>query len=218
MSSVALVSTPGTNAQIEEPPPAWAYPVNPPDFKLPPDDGTLRRVPGSTAAFTLTQLRDRFFAPDWHPGDHPPRPQVVARGRKPEVFACGFCHRADGPGGPENANLMGLPANYIKQQIADFRSGARRSAVMDRLPMSLKTKLANAVTDEEAAAAAAYFAAVKPRSIIRVVETKMVPKTVIAAWFLVVDKAGGTEPIGDRIIEIADDLERFVSRDARVTF
>ena len=126
MSSVALVSTPGTNAQIEEPPPAWAYPVNPPDFKLPPDDGTLRRVPGSTAAFTLTQLRDRFFAPDWHPGDHPPMPEVVARGRRPEVFACGFCHRADGPGGPENSNLAGLPAPYISQQMREFKSGADR--------------------------------------------------------------------------------------------
>jgi hypothetical protein len=46
-----------TPAQSEEGPPAWAYPVNPPDFKPPPDDGALRRVPGSTAAFTLTQLR-----------------------------------------------------------------------------------------------------------------------------------------------------------------
>jgi cytochrome c553 len=54
--------------------------------------------------------------------------------------------------------------------------------------------------------------------VIRVVEQKVVPKTVVSAWFLVPDKAGGTEPIGDRIIEIADDVERFVSRDARVTF
>src|SRR5436305_7704143 len=83
-------------------PPAWAYPVNPPDFKLSPDDGTLRRVPDSSAAFTLTQLRDLFFAPDWHPGDHPPMPEIVSRGRKPDVRACGVCHRADGPGGPEN--------------------------------------------------------------------------------------------------------------------
>ena len=208
----------GVSALGQDKPPGWAYPVNPPDFKAPPDDGTPRRVPDSNLTLTLTQVRDLFLSPDWHPGDHPAQPEVVARGRKPDVFACGFCHRADGPGGPENANLMGLPANYIKQQIVDFRSGARKSSVMDRLPMSLKTKLANAVTDEETAAAAAYFAAAKPRSIIRVRETQMVPKTVVAAWYLVVDKAGGTEPIGDRIIEIADDPERFVSRDARVTF
>jgi cytochrome c553 len=171
-----------------------------------------------TLTLTLTQVRDLFYSPDWHPGDHPAQPEVVARGRKPDMYACGFCHRADGAGGLENANLMGLPAGYIRQQIADFKSGARKSFVMDRLPMSLKTKLAGAVTDDEVAAAAAYFAAVKPRSVIRVHETSTVPRTVVAAWFLVVDKAGGSEPIGDRVIEIADDLDRFVSRDARVTF
>jgi cytochrome c553 len=49
----------------------------------------------------------------------------VAQGRKPAVFACGVCHRADGPGGPENANIAGLPAGYIVQQMADYKSGAR---------------------------------------------------------------------------------------------
>ena len=84
-------------------------------------------VPGSKAGYTLTQLRDRFLAPDWHPADYPAMPEIVARGRKPDVFACGFCHRADGPGGPENANLTGLPRAYIVRQMADFKSGARNS-------------------------------------------------------------------------------------------
>src|SRR5207248_1560376 len=48
-------------------PPEWAYPVNPPGFKPHADDGTLRHVPGSTASYTLTQLRDRFLSPVWHP-------------------------------------------------------------------------------------------------------------------------------------------------------
>jgi len=101
--TLALASAPtaGTPAQSEEGPPAWAYPVNAPDFKPTPDDGKLRRVPGSTATYTLTQLRDRFIAPDWHPGDYPPMPEVVSHGRKLDVFACGFCHRADGPGVPK---------------------------------------------------------------------------------------------------------------------
>jgi hypothetical protein len=37
----------------QEQPPAWAYPVNPPDFKAPADDGTLRTVPDSTLSLTL---------------------------------------------------------------------------------------------------------------------------------------------------------------------
>jgi cytochrome c553 len=216
--SIASMLLTGASAFGQEKAPAWAYPVNPPDFRAPPDDGTPRRVPDSNLTLTLTQVRDLFFSPDWHPTDHPAQPDVVSRGRKPDLYACGFCHRADGPGGPENANLMGLPANYIKQQLADFKSGARKSAVMDRLPMTLKAKLAGAATDEEIAVAAAYFAAVKPRSVIRVTETETVPKTSVAAWYLVVDKAGGTEPIGERIIELADDPDRFISRDARVTF
>src|SRR5262245_42593989 len=118
----------GGSALGQDKPPAWAYPVNPPDFKAPPDDGTLRTVPDSTLTLTLTQVRDLFYSPDWHPGDHPAQPEAVARGRKPDMYARGFCHRADGAGGPENANLMGLPAGYIRQQIADFKSGARKSS------------------------------------------------------------------------------------------
>ena len=121
--------------------PAWAYPVNPPDFKPTPDDGSIRRVPGSTAGFTLTQLRDLFRAPDWHPKDHLRMPAIVAEGRKPNVFACGFCHRADGPGGPENAGIAGLPYEYIVQQLADYKSGARASALPDRAPQKLMIAL-----------------------------------------------------------------------------
>jgi cytochrome c553 len=192
--------------------------VDPPGFKPPPDDGTLRRVPDSDAAFTLTQLRDLFFAPDWHPGDHPPLPSVVSRGRKPDVFACGMCHRADGPGGPENSSLAGLPKAYIIEQMADFKSGARKSSVPERLPPQLMASLSRAATDAEVESAAAYFSALRPRAIIRVVETDTVPKTRVAGWHLAAVEGGGTEPIGRRIIEVPEDLERFVSRDARSRF
>jgi len=217
MLASAVVLAPGTPARSEEGPPAWAYPVNPPDFKLPPDDGTLRRVPGSDAAFTLTQLRDRFFAPDWHPGDHAPMPEIVSRGRKPDVFACGFCHRADGPGGPENSNLAGLPAVYIVQQMRDFKSGARQTSVPQR-NVDLMISLSRAASDAEVEAAAAYFSARKPKAIIRVVETDTVPKTYVTGWHLAAMKTGEKEPIGPRIIEVPEDLEQFVSRDARSRF
>ena len=162
---VALCAAPlATRAQADDAPPAWAYAVNPPDFKVQPDDGTLRHVPDSTVAFTVTQARDLFFALDWHPSDHPPLPDIVARGRKPEVMACGVCHRADGPGGPENVGITGLPAQYIVQQMADFKSGARTTSVPQRIPPQLMIKTAKGITDAEVEQAAAYFSGLKSAS------------------------------------------------------
>ena len=216
MAAVALASASSVRGQ--EAPPAWAYVANPPDFRPPPDDGRLRHVPNSTVALTLTQVRDLFSAPDWHPGDHPPMPEVVTRGRKPGVFACGFCHRADGPGGPENSSLQGLPAPYIAQQMADFRSGARATSVPERDPPKFMIALSRDVTDAEVEAAAAYFSAIVPRRNISVVETARVPRTSVAGWHLAAAKSSDREPIGQRIVEVPEDLERFESRDARARF
>ena len=204
-------------APAAEGPPAWAYPVNPPDLKPRTEDGVLRRVPESSATYSVTQLRDRFVSPVWHPADHPPLPQVVAEGRKPNVFACGFCHRADGPGGPENASLAGLPAAYIVQQMADYKSGARKTSVPKR-NIELMMSLAKEATEAEVHAAASYFSSLKPRSNIKVVETDTVPKTSVAGWFLAPTTKGEKEPIGQRIIEVPEDVERFENRDTRARF
>jgi cytochrome c553 len=213
-----LVPFIATHAHAEGGPPAWAYPVNPPDFKLAPDDGKLRHVPDSTAALSVGQTRDRFLAPDWHPADHPALPDVVAHGRKPDVWACGFCHRADGPGGPENADLAGLPAAYIVQQMADFKSGLRKSSVPKRAPPTLMVSVAKAANRDDVEAAAAYFSALKPRAKIKVVETDAAPKTYVAGWFLADAKSGEKESIGNRIIEVPEDIAQFENRDARSRF
>jgi cytochrome c553 len=204
-------------AHAEERAPEWAYPLNL-DFKLVPDDGNARHVPDSALALSVPQTRDRFFAPDWHPDDHVAMPEIVALGRKPDVFACGFCHRADGPGGPENASLAGLPAAYIVQQMADMKNGSRKTAVPERGPPQLMIKVAKAASDDEVQASAAYFAALKPRSTIAVVETDMVPKTFVAGSFLADAKSGEKEPIGSRIIEVPEDFVQFENRDARSRF
>ena len=214
---VGLALWVAANLCAAQSPPEWAYPVNPPGFKPRPDDGMPRQVPGSNASYTLAQLRDRFISPVWHPEEHPPQPEIVARGRKPDVYACGFCHRADGPGGPENANLMGLPAKYIAQQMADYKSGARRTAVPGR-NIDLMIALAKAATDAEVQAAAAYFSAIKPRAVIRVVETDSVPRTYITGWHFVLLGNGEQEALGSRIIEVPEVYERFESRDTHARF
>ena len=205
-------------AYTADEPPAWAYPITPPDFKLPPDDGRLHHVPDSSAAFTASQIRDRFFTKDWHPSDHPPMPEIVAYGRKPNILACGHCHRADGSGGPENASLAGLPADYFVQQMADFRSGARKSSVPERLPVTLMLSVARAISDDEVAKAAAYFSSLKPNKHIKVIEADTVPKTYIAWLIFAVSKDGGQEPIDQRIVEVPDDLDQFELYDDRARF
>jgi cytochrome c553 len=213
----ALGFTAASAICVAQVPPDWAYPVNPPGFKLAPDDGTLRRVPGSSATFTLTQTRDRFLSPDWHPEDHPPQPEVVARGRKPDVWACGFCHRADGPGGPENANLAGLSAAYIVQQMADYKSGARKTSVAGR-NVDFMIAIAKAATDAEVQAAAAYFSSLKQRLVIRVLETDSVPRVYVTGWHLAAINKGEQDALGQRIIEMPEAFEHFEVRDARTTF
>jgi cytochrome c553 len=216
LSQAALFSAAMPAFGAEEAP-AWAYPVNPPDLKPRAEDGVTRHVPGSGAAYSVTQLRDRFIAPVWHPADHPSLPEIVARGRKPNVFACGFCHREDGPGGPENSSLAGLPEAYIVQQMADFKSGARKTSVPKR-NVDLMISLSQDITRAEVQAAASYFSALKPRANIKVVETDTVPKTYVAGWFLAVAKPEEKEPIGQRIIEVPEDLEQFENRDPRARF
>ena len=116
-SGVAGAQTPNAGsaptASKPDPVPAWAYPWDP-DFKTPPADDAPHRLPGSAASFKWAQARDLFFSPDWHPEDHPPLPTVVATGRKPDVRACGSCHRSEGTGGPENAGLAWGAARIIE--------------------------------------------------------------------------------------------------------
>jgi cytochrome c553 len=209
-----LASLTATAASADEAPPPWAFVVNPPGSQPAPDDGTLRRVPGSSVAFTLTQIRDLFSVPDWRPDDHPAMPEIVRHGAKPAVFACGYCHLPNGLGRPENSSLAGLPAEYIVQQVTDFRNGTRKSSELQSLPVNLMIAVSKAVSDADLRIAAQYFSALRQKPWIRVVEANTVPKTHAAGWMLVASEAGATEPIGQRIIEMPEDLERTELRDA----
>ena len=79
------------------------------------------------------------------------------------------------------------------------------------------TTVAKGLTPAEIDESAAYFAALKPQTYIKVVETSVVPRTV-AGWMLVKSPEGGTEAIGNRIIELAEDVARFENRDSRARF
>jgi cytochrome c553 len=195
-----------------EAPPYWAYAVEPAtdvsDAQAKTVEETPLHVPGSAAAFTLTQIHDYFHAPDWHPAGHPAMPNVVAHGRKPDVIACGYCHLPNGQGRPENSSLAGLPASYIVQQMADFKSGVRKSSEPRQLPTATMIARETKANEAEIQAAAEYFSGLKPKPWIRVVETKSVPQTHVAGWMLVASDTGEMEPIGRRIIETPENLEQ----------
>jgi cytochrome c553 len=210
---VAWSQSAETKAQPRrEPLPYWAFAVDPATdtshAQAEPVDNTPRHVPGSIAAFTLKQTQDFFNAPDWHPDHHPAMPKIVAHGRKPDVFACSYCHLPNGQGRPENSSLAGLPVVYIVQQMADFRSGLRKSSETRPNPVAAMIAIGAKATEKETEAAAEYFSGLKPKPWIRVVETMTVPKTHFSGLMLVPSEPGGMESIGQRIIETAENVEQ----------
>ena len=214
--AVAIVAPPlQAQEQAKEAAPhplAWAYAV--PDAPPPPptpDDGKPLHVPGSSQAYTLTQIRDTANPVDWFPNDHPPMPTIVAHRRSPSpnpwIGSCGLCHYPNGKGRSENAQVAGLPAGYILQQLADFKAGARKSADPGKRNTSVMAGNAAGITDEEAKEAAEYFASIKFTPWVKVVESETAPKTRNINGLLLPLEGGQTEPLGKRIVEAAADPE-----------
>src|SRR5437762_2082573 len=79
-------------------------------------------------------------------------------------------------------------------------------------------QIAANLTEEEIAAAAKYFSLLKLGSCVKINETDKVPKTFVTGSMLAKSSAGLTEPIGRRIIEVPEDLQRAENRDPRTPF
>jgi len=58
---VLLIAALAVQPARSEGPPAWAYPVNPPDFKPVPDDGKPRSVPDSRASIRFRKPEIYFW-------------------------------------------------------------------------------------------------------------------------------------------------------------
>jgi cytochrome c553 len=217
--SVAAIAAPPQQAQ----PPAqhplpWAYAVAvgpPPPPAPPPTDAQLTAVshlPGTDVTYTGKQLADSSNVLDWFPNDHPAMPPIVSHRRSPSanpwIGSCAWCHLTNGKGRPENAGIAGLPEGYILEQLADFKAGARKSADQGKRNTATMAGNAAGLTQEEAIAAAKYFASIKMTPWIKVVETDTVPKNRnVGGFFWAPVEGNETEPLGNRLLEMPVSLE-----------
>jgi cytochrome c553 len=200
----------------------WLFPLNAPGVggaKIV-DDKMPVHLANSRLSFAEAQLNDLFFAPDWHSELHSAMPEIVARGRAPGTYACGFCHLPGGQGRPENASLAGLPAAYIVQQVADIKSGARRSAWHGEAyrPVDLMRQVAQNAADADVAEAAEYFSRQTLRPRVTVVERRRIPRMQVKGWIYVIDPRGGEEALGRRLLEWAPDFSRHERRDDEMRY
>ena len=201
--------------------PGWAYLV--PDAPQPveaPRTGTFS-ASGSSVSLTQAQIDDNKNPPDWYPGQHAPLAAAVRSGGAPvQQKACAACHLVSGMGHPEAGALAGLPFEYLKRQISEFRSGERAN---DFTPganerndlISAMAAIAKAWPDAEMDEALRYYAAAKPiAEWVKVVESVRVPKSYVRRSYARFELPGGeTELLGQRIIELPADAEAWRLRD-----
>jgi cytochrome c553 len=208
--ALALLSS-GSALALDKP--DWAFPSN---TGLAPverhDDGKPKQVAGSTKTYTQKEIDSFNNPPDWFPNEHAPLPQIVAHGRDTQVRACIGCHLATGQGHPENSRLPGGTPAYLTQQLHDMKNGVRKGAG------GAMFNFAKAMTEEEIKDAVNYFGNIKPMKWTRVVESATVPKTYYEGGRRLQHPQGGTEPIGNRIIEVPEDPARVELRDPHSGF
>jgi cytochrome c553 len=189
----------------------WAFPIRDKIQPVIDDRSGPQHVPGSSKTYTQDQIDNIANPPDWFPDEHAPLPKVVAHGAEGGVLGCASCHLASGLGHPESANLAGVSAAYILRQLSDFKAEARMGEAMNDMAKNL--------SNEDARQASEWFAALKPKVWQPVVETDRVPKTFINIHLMRMPLPGaGDEPIGNRIIELPQDVARAESRDPHSGF
>jgi cytochrome c553 len=175
-----------------------------------PEDGVRRTLPDTPLTFTRNEVFFDFGPADWYPGDHPAMPAIVAKGKQADGSrACALCHYPNGQGKMENGHVSGLPAAYILQQLVAFKTGARLSADPRKANTNEMAAIARSLTDEEAKAAADYFAAQKFRPWVRVVEAEHAPavRQTQNGLFMPIPNAPPIS-LGQRIIEMPENPER----------
>jgi cytochrome c553 len=161
----------------------------------------------------LAKMEDQV---DWLPGDHLPPPDIVLKGdTSRKIEACGACHGMNGTGFLNIPNLAGLPRAYIAEQLHELASGRRHSSAAGRQPEGYMGYIAGKLSETEVKEAAAYFSAIaKHPRLVKVVETDSAPHTFAHTdgWQML-SPEGGSEPLGRRIILVAENFDQMWAGD-----
>jgi len=168
-------------------------------------------VEGSRRTYSLVDLSDWQNVVDWFPNEHMPMPSVVQHGPaslRTLTRACAFCHKTTGGGRPDNAPVAGLPIPYFLRQLEDFRSGRRKSSDPRKSNVPTMIALAQAMSVDEERAAAEYYAAQWGGPPVRVIETERAPPAHLVGNRYVASGSERTEPLVNRILEVAEDPEQ----------
>ena len=147
-------------------------------------------------------------------------PEVVAHGRRPAVWACGYCHLPDGAGRPENAALAGLPEKGTSHDrwprfgpasvaVRGTRLTSRRTscAALPQCRFARGEDRRRATSPGSRRAGARGWS--RPSAL-----TRFRPGTGLDSPAA----EGGEEPLDERLIEVASDAERHELHDARVEY
>src|SRR5262245_675472 len=190
----------------------YAYPVAPQGLPQPDPTKTFTAKGSKTGMkLTMREINNQFGPPDWFPDEHPAMPAMVKNGRAPHVRACMLCHLPHGNGHPESASVSGLTADYIIEQMHEFRDGNRMN---NRAPVMIE--MAKDITEQELKEAADYFASIKPeqQKWIKVVEGKAPKNHVGPGGMRFKDEEALTVNVPSTMIyEVAEDGEGAELRD-----
>ena len=172
---------------------------------------TSHNLPGSAKSYLRSQIDDLSNPPDWFPEEHPPAPSIVVKGHD-AALACGACHLMSGSGHPESSDLAGLPAEYLRRTMMEFKNGTRTE-------VNRMNAISRAMSDEEIKQSSDWFASLKPAQFTQVKEATTVPKTFVGGGRMrYASPEGGMEPLGKRIITLPQDQSRVTKRDPHSGF
>ncbi|HEX6636909.1 MAG TPA: c-type cytochrome, partial [Steroidobacteraceae bacterium] len=102
-------------------------------------------------------------------------------------------------------------------QLLDYRSGRRKAVGPETyLPIQNMITIAKAMNDREIDEAAKYFSQQKLKRRVYIIESLRIPRAEPAAWIYV--EHGGMEDLGDRMLEVTQDLTRHERRDDRLEY